>query len=66
MSEADELANQLQSGLDEINAELSAIPEQSWFSVVTAAEGWTIGHTAHHIAEGYAQSLAWIDESTRR
>jgi hypothetical protein len=63
VTQADELADQLQAGIAEINAELATIGDQSWFSVVTTAEGWTVGHTAHHIAEGYAQSRVWIDEA---
>jgi hypothetical protein len=63
VTQADKLADQLQAGIDEINAELAAIPDQSWFSVVTTAEYWSVGHTAQHVAEGYGQSLAWIDES---
>jgi hypothetical protein len=63
VTQADELADQLQAGLDEINTELAAISDHSWSTVVTSAEGWTLGHTAHHIAEGYGQSRAWIDEA---
>ena len=57
---ADEVANELQGAIAQINRELSDIPHEHW-STLTAAEGWTVGHCAHHIAEGYSQSRRWID-----
>jgi hypothetical protein len=60
VTQADELADQLQAGIDESNTELAAITDQSWSTVVTSAEGWTVGHTAHHIAGGYGQSRCGV------
>lgn len=62
MSEAEQIAAELQQALDAIQHELERIPSEQWTSAVTSAEGWTVGHTAHHIAEGYGQSRAWIQE----
>lgn len=60
MTEAEELAAELERAIAAINQELAAISDERWSSTITEAEGWTVGHTAHHIAEGYGQSLAWI------
>ena len=57
---ANQIADELERAVAQINQELSDIPHEHW-SNVTAAEGWTVGHCAHHIAEGYGQSLRWID-----
>jgi hypothetical protein len=62
---ADEIADELQGAVAQINRELSVIPREQWSSV-TAAEGWTVGHCAHNIAEGYGQSLRWIDAAVER
>src|SRR5215472_16841398 len=57
---AKQIADELERAVVQINQELSDIPHEHWSSV-TAAEVWTVGHCAHHIAEGYGQSLRWID-----
>ena len=57
---ANQIADELERAVAQINQELSDIPQDHW-STVTAAEGWTVGHCAHHVAEGYGQSLRWIE-----
>ncbi len=63
MNRAQELAAELERALGDIHAELEAIPDQRWYNAVTGPEGWRVGHTAHHIGEGYLVSLKWIDQS---
>lgn len=65
MTEAEQLASELQAAIDGINEELAQISEERWSSTITAAEGWSVGHTAHHIGEGYQQSLSWIEQAGR-
>jgi hypothetical protein len=65
MSEADQLAHELEAAIEQINSEVARIDPEAWASVSTAAEGWSVGHTAHHIAEGYTQSRTWIAEAMR-
>ena len=63
MTRADDLAAELQAAIDAIHAELDAIPDDRWTTAVTGPEGWPVGHTAHHIGEGYLQSLRWIEQA---
>jgi hypothetical protein len=65
MTQAEELAAELGRAIAQVNQELSTISDDQWSGAVTAAEGWTVGHTAHHIGEGYGQSLAWIEEAAQ-
>jgi Mycothiol maleylpyruvate isomerase N-terminal domain len=64
MSEAEQLADELKAELGRVNDELAAIPESRWSTSVTQAEGWTVGHTAHHIAEGYALNRSWVERAS--
>jgi hypothetical protein len=64
MNRAQELAAELQRTVDDIHTELDDIPDDSWSQAVTTSEGWPVGHVAHHIGEGYLQSLHWIERAT--
>ncbi|MBV9544183.1 MAG: DinB family protein [Chloroflexi bacterium] len=64
MAEAEQLAEQLEAELARVNDELAAIAEPRWSNSVTQSEGWSVGHTAHHIAEGYALNRTWIEKAT--
>lgn len=65
MNRAQEIAAELERAIGEIRAEIVAIPDDRWTSAVTGPEGWRVGHAAHHIGEGYLQSLRWIDQCVR-
>lgn len=66
MTRAEELAAELKRATGEIRTELERIPDDRWMNAITGPEGWRVGHAAHHIAEGYLQSLAWIDQAVRQ
>ena len=63
MTRSEELAGELQAAIDAIHTELAAIADDRWTNAITGPEGWPVGHTAHHIGEGYLQSLRWIDQA---
>ena len=60
MTRAEELAHELETAIDAIDTELREISDERWTSAVSGPEGWPVGHVAHHIGEGYLQSLDWI------
>jgi DinB superfamily len=64
MTQTDTLTAELRAGLDAINQEIAEIPEARWSTVKTSSEDWSVGHAAHHIAEGYLVSLGWIITAT--
>ena len=64
MAESEQVAQQLQSELTRVNDELAAIAEPRWSESITQSEGWTVGHTAHHIAEGYDLNRRWIERAS--
>jgi hypothetical protein len=57
------LADELQAATDSIDQELQALSDERWNNGVSKPEGWPVGHVAHHIAEGYGQSLRWIERA---
>lgn len=65
MNRAQEIAAELERAIGEIRNEIAAIPDDRWAGAVTGPEGWRVGHAAHHIGEGYLQSLNWIEQSVR-
>jgi hypothetical protein len=63
MTRADDLAVELQTALEAIHAELETLSDDRWYRAVTGPEAWRVGHTAHHIGEGYLLSVRWIDQA---
>ncbi|HEY3063493.1 MAG TPA: maleylpyruvate isomerase N-terminal domain-containing protein [Chloroflexota bacterium] len=63
MTRAEELAHELETAIEAIDTELQEIPSERWISAVSGPEGWPVGHVAHHIGEGYLQSLDWISRA---
>jgi hypothetical protein len=63
MTNAEELAGELEAATDTIHTEVAAIADDCWSNAITGPLGWLIGHTAHHIDEGYLQSPSRIEQA---
>ncbi len=59
----EQLASELEAAVEDIARELEAIPDELWSQARTTSEHWTVGQTAHHIAEGFLLSDDWIQRS---
>jgi hypothetical protein len=59
------LADDFVAANEEVAAFACSCDEDAWVRPVPG-EDWTVGVVIHHIAEGHAQALRWLDEMAYR
>jgi hypothetical protein len=61
---AAEIADEFAAANAEVLAFARSCSEEQWLRTVPG-EGWTVGVVVHHVAEGHAQGLRWLQAMAR-